>query len=70
MPELDPRVAAAMHVFNHTLTELLAGVPASSPPTEISKVTLEKATEFVHHLEGQKEILCQVSNTSTISAIA
>ena len=41
MPELVPRVAAAMHVFNHTMTELLAGVPASYPPTEISKSTLE-----------------------------
>ena len=70
IPELVPRVAAAMHVFNHTMTELLAGVPASSPPTEISKYTLETATEFVHHLKSQKEILCQVSTTATISAIA
>ena len=62
IPELVPRVAAAMHVFNHTMTELLAGVSASSPPTEISKSTLEKATEFVRHLESQKDILCQVSN--------
>ena len=66
IPELVPRVAAVMHVFNHTMTELLAGVPVSSPPTEISKSTLEKATEFVRHLESQKDILCQVSNNSTI----
>ena len=70
IPELVPRVAAAMHVFNHTMTELLARVPASSPPTEISKSTLEKATEFVRHLESQKDILCQVSNNSIISPIA
>ena len=69
MPELVLRVAAAMHVFNHTMTELLTGVPASVPSTEISKSTLENATEFVHHLESQKEILCQVSNTGTVSAI-
>lgn len=66
MPELVPRVAAAMHVFNHTMTELLAGVPASSPPTEIDKSTLENATEFVNHLESQKGILCQVSKIQQI----
>ena len=55
VPELVPRVAAALHVFNHTMTELLAGVPASSPPTEISKSTLQSATEFVNHLESQKD---------------
>lgn len=32
MPEVIPRVASALHVFNHTMEELLAGVPASSPP--------------------------------------
>lgn len=64
MPELVPRVAASLHVFNHTMTELLAGVPATSPPTEITKSTLENATEFVHHLESQKDILCQVSTIS------
>ena len=31
MPELIPQVASALHVFNHTMEELLAGVPASSP---------------------------------------
>ena len=70
MPELVPRVAAAFHVFNHTMSELLAGVPASSPPTEISKSTLETATEFVQHLESQKDLLCQVSNPAIISPIA
>ena len=62
IPELIPRVATALHVFNHTMEGLLAGVPASLPPTEISKATLECAAEFVHHLEGQKGILCQVSS--------
>ena len=70
MPELVPRVAAALHVFHHTMSELLAGVPASAPPTEISKSTLETATEFVQHLESQKELLCQVSNPAITSAIA
>ena len=60
IPELVPRVATALHVFNHTMNELLAGVPATAPPTEISKTTLENATEFVNHLESQKDILCQV----------
>lgn len=61
MPELIPRVAAALHVLNHIMAELLAGVPASSPPREISKSTLESATDFAHHLESQKGILCEVS---------
>ena len=60
MPELIPRVATALHVFNHTMEALLTGAPVSSPPNEIAKTTLESATEFVHHLEGQKGILCQV----------
>ena len=70
MPELVPRVAAGLYMFNHTMSELLAGVPASSPPTEISKSTLETATEFVQHLESQKDLLCQVSNPAIISSIA
>lgn len=61
MLELVPRMAAALHVLNHTMNDLLAGVPTSPPPTEISKSTLENATEFVQHLESQKGILCQVS---------
>ena len=61
MPELIPRVATALHVFNHTMEELLAGVPASPPPTQIAKSTLENATDLVHHLESQKAILCHVS---------
>ena len=52
MPELIPRVATALHVFNYTLEELLAGAPTSSPPTVISKTTLESATDFVQHLES------------------
>lgn len=32
VPELIPRVATALHVFNHTMEGLLAGVPASPPP--------------------------------------
>lgn len=67
MPELIPRVATALHVFNQPMEALLAGAPASSPPTEITKTTLESAMEFVHHLEGKArpeghslsaEILC------------
>lgn len=60
MPELVPRMAAALHVLNHTMNDLLAGVPTSPPPTQISKSTLENATEFVQHLESQKGILYQV----------
>lgn len=60
-PELIPRIACALHVFNHAMEELLAGVPSSQPDTTISKTTLENAASFVNHLETQKEILCQVS---------
>ena len=51
LPELVPRIATALHVFNHAMTELLAGVPATSPSAEIEKSTLEIATDFVNHLE-------------------
>ena len=61
IPELVPCVATALHIFNHTMNELLSGVPATAPPTEISNTTLESAAQFVHHLESQKDILCQVS---------
>ncbi|XP_068701602.1 uncharacterized protein [Montipora foliosa] len=68
MPELIPRVATALHVLNHTMEALLAGAPVSAPLTEISKTTLDSATDFVHHLEGQKGILCQflkeITNTT------
>ena len=61
MSELIPRIATALHKLNHTMEALLAGAPASAPPTEISKTTKsDSATDFVHHLEGQKGILCQV----------
>ena len=52
MPELIPWVATACHVFNYTLEELLAGAPTSSPPTVISKTTLESAMNFMQHLES------------------
>lgn len=58
-PELIPRIACALHVFNHVMEELLAGIPSSQPDTTISKTTLESAASFVNHLETQKEILCQ-----------
>ena len=60
-PELIPRIACALHVFNHAMEELLAGVPSTQPDTTISKTTLENAASFVNHLETQQEILCQVS---------
>ena len=59
-PELIPRVACALQAFNHAMTELLTGVPATQPDLTITKVTLENAASYVTHLEMQKEILCQV----------
>ena len=61
-PELIPRLATALHVINHEIAELLAGVPSTEPPTKISKSTLENASAFVHHLESQKGFLRQVKN--------
>ena len=40
-PELIPRIACGLHVFNHAMEQLLAGVPSSQPDTMISKTTLE-----------------------------
>ena len=56
--ELVPRMAAALHVLNHNMMHLLAGVPSTPPLVQIAKRTLERASEFVQHLESQKEILC------------
>ena len=61
-PELIQTIACAIHVFNYTMEELLAGVPSSQPDTTISKTTLENAAPFLTHLETQKEILCHVRN--------
>jgi len=69
LPELLPRMATALHVFEHTMKQLLAGVPATSPPTQIEKATLERATDFVKHLESQKSILCNVSEKYIYCAI-
>ena len=64
-PELVHRKVCTLHIFNHAITDLLAGVPATST-TEIQKSTLEKTTEFVNHLESQKSILCHASYTAHI----
>ena len=61
-PELVPRIACALHVFNQAVEQLLSGVASPQPDTIISKTTLENAASFVEHLETQKEILCQVIN--------
>ena len=39
-PELIQTIVCALHVFNDTMEELLAGVPSSQPDTTISKTTL------------------------------
>ena len=65
-PELIPRLACALHVFNHVMGELLAGVSATQPPTTISKAILQNAASFVHHLESQRDILSQVNTYSII----
>ena len=52
IPELVPRIATALHVFNNTMTELLAGVHAIAPPTEISKTTLERICESLGKPKG------------------
>ena len=61
-PELIPRIACTLHVFDHDMEQLLVGAPSSQPDTIISKTTLENAASFVNPLETQKEILCQVIN--------
>ena len=48
-------MTAALHVFNHVMEELLAGLQATDPPMIISKSTLECATALVQHLKTQKE---------------
>ena len=43
-PELVPRMAAALHVFNHGMVQLLAGVRSTPPPTQMTKTMLERAS--------------------------
>lgn len=69
IPELVPRLATALHVFNHTMNELLSGVPATASPTEISKTTLESAIEFVRHLSPGKPKGHPVSGKSATSQV-
>lgn len=70
LPKLVPRIAATLHVFNHVMTELLVGVPTTAPPRQIERSILEKASDFVNHLESQKSILLQVSYKQFQSAIS
>ena len=51
MPELIPRIACNLHVFNHAVEQLLASEPLSQPDTMISKTTLENAVSFINHLK-------------------
>ena len=67
MPELMPRLAVALHVFNHAMTNLLSGLPSTPPPASISRQTLQDASAFVAHLESQKDILCQVISFANFS---
>ena len=60
-PDLIPRIACALHVFNHFMEQLLMGVPSSQPSSTISRTTLQNAASYVSHLETQKDILCQVN---------
>ena len=77
LPSRRNRVSFPTHldVKTPTISEtdipraLLASVPSSQPDTIISKTTLENAASFVHHLETQKEILCQVITCNTKTSI-
>ena len=64
--DVVPRIALALHVFQHATTTLLNGTNIQTFPTTITKETLLKAKNFVEHLmELQKEALCEVRATST-----
>ena len=69
LPELLLRMATALHAFEHAMTQLLAGVLATFPPTQIEKATPERATDFVNHLESQRSILCHISDKCIYCAI-
>ena len=40
-----PRPATALHIFNHTMVELLAGVP-STPPDSNKQVNVDKSASL------------------------
>ncbi|KAK2563845.1 hypothetical protein P5673_012850, partial [Acropora cervicornis] len=58
-PELISRIACALHVFNHSLEQLLMCIPLSQLSNTISRTLLQNTTSYVSHLETQKDILSQ-----------
>ena len=55
------RVAAALHIFNHVTSHLLAHSEPTPPPEAIAKSTLLKAINYVTWAESQKEIFVEVT---------
>lgn len=55
------RVAAALHIFNHVTSHLLAHREPTPPPEAIEKSTLLKAIDYVTWAESQKEIFVEVT---------
>ena len=55
------RVAAALHIFNHVTSDLLAHREPTPPADAIEKSTLLKAIDYVTWAESQKEIFVEVT---------
>ena len=55
------RVAAALHIFNHVASHLLAHRQTTPPVDAIEKSTLLKAIDCVTWAESQKEIFVEVT---------
>ncbi|KAK2555168.1 hypothetical protein P5673_023144, partial [Acropora cervicornis] len=56
---VSPKIAWTLHVFNHSMKQMLIGVPSSQPWNTISGTTLQNVASYVSPLETQKDILCQ-----------
>ena len=54
-------VAAALHIFNHVTSHLLAHREPTLPPEAIEKSTLLTAIDYVTWAESQKEIFVEVT---------
>lgn len=58
--DIVQRMALAIHVTDHLLSQLLSGENSSPPPEEITKATLENAFRLTNYDEMQKNILLEV----------
>ena len=61
MADLVQRVSAALHIFNHFASELMAGRQPTPPPSRITARAVSSAEKLVNFADSQKQITTDVS---------